>query len=105
MTEIRSYTPLGAGATYASAWVKCDQFYQVYGSVVADQGGTLYIEFSWDGTNVDAQQIYAYTADAPSGYQEPTYADYVRIRFTNGATPQTSFRLKFQKRGFAVSRT
>ena len=65
----------------------------VVGMVFSDQSGTLNIEQSMDGTNWDVNTSYPITGGAGKGFSEPIVAPHVRIRYTNGATPQTVFRL------------
>jgi hypothetical protein len=65
----------------------------VVGMVFADQAGDIYIEQSMDGTNWDLSTTYAVTANNGKGFKEDVFAPYVRVRYVNGATPQTAFRL------------
>lgn len=65
----------------------------VVGMVFADQAGNIFIEQSMDGTNWDLSTTYAITASTGKGFKEDVYAPYVRVRYVNGATPQTVFRM------------
>lgn len=65
----------------------------VVGMVFADQAGTLHIEQSMDGTNWDIDTSYTIAANDGKGFKEDIFAPYVRVRFVNGATPQTAFRI------------
>lgn len=65
----------------------------VVGMVFADQGGTLHIEQSMDGTNWDIDTSYTITANNGKGFKEDVFAPYVRVRYVNGATPNTVFRI------------
>jgi hypothetical protein len=65
----------------------------VVGMVFADQAGTLYIEQSMDNANWDVSTSYPVVANDGKGFKEEVYGPYVRVRYVNGATPQTAFRL------------
>lgn len=65
----------------------------VVGMVFADQIGDIYIEQSMDNVNWDISTTYAVTASDGKGFKEEIFAPYVRVRYVNGATPQTAFRL------------
>jgi hypothetical protein len=65
----------------------------IVGRVFADQPGNIFIEQSMDGTNWDLSTTYAITASDGKGFKEEIFAPYVRVRYVNGATPQTTFRL------------
>jgi hypothetical protein len=65
----------------------------VVGMVFADQAGTIYIEQSMDNANWDLSTNYAVVASDGKGFKEEIFAPYVRVRYVNGATPQTAFRL------------
>lgn len=65
----------------------------IIGMVFADQAGNIFIEQSMDGTNWDLSTTYAILANDGKGFKEDVFAPYVRVRFVNGATPQTAFRL------------
>lgn len=85
-------TPL-AGAGVATLEMQAGREDYVVGMVFADQIGDIFIEQSMDGTNWDISTTYAVTANNGKGFKEDVFAPYVRIRYVNGATPQTAFRL------------
>jgi hypothetical protein len=62
-------------------------------SVFADQAGTLYIEQSPDNTNWDISESISVSANAGQAISREIVARYVRVRYVNGATAQTVFRL------------
>lgn len=85
-------TPLGnAGTTTLSLQVGREDF--VVGMVFADQPGNIYIEQSMDNVNWDLSTTYAVAASDGKGFKEEIFAPYVQVRYVNGATPQTAFRL------------
>jgi hypothetical protein len=70
-----------------------DRADSISGTVIADQGGTLFVEQSFDGTNWDLSDSIAVVANTGQGFSKTLYAPYVRLRYVNGATGQGSFRL------------
>jgi hypothetical protein len=85
-------TPLtGAGTVTLDLGAGRDDW--VVGMVFADQAGNIFIEQSMDGTNWDLSTTYAVSANDGKGFKEEIFAPYVRVRYVNGATPQTVFRL------------
>jgi hypothetical protein len=91
-------TPLSANASVSSVFIDLEQtsrtFNWIFVTVFANQNGTLYIEFSNDNTNADAVQTISYTANT-TPYIQPIMRSgrYLRIRYVNGGTAQTVFRL------------
>jgi hypothetical protein len=88
-----SVTPLNAGATYTGT-AEQNLANEAFVSVKTDQNGTLYAEFSIDGTNWDSSLSYSVTASTNEIHRFIKGARYIRIRFTNtSASNQTYFRL------------
>lgn len=85
-------TPL-AGAGVATLNLGAGREDYVVGMVFADQAGNIFIEQSMDNINWDISTTYAISANDGKGFKEEVYAPYVRVRYVNGATPQTAFRL------------
>jgi hypothetical protein len=96
--------PLAGNASTNSGWIPCTQLTRLEGSCFADQAGTLLIEFSDDGVNVDYRRTIAIAASdlANSAWDQliPGHP-YVRFTYTNGAVAQGIFR--FYAYGKAVS--
>lgn len=65
----------------------------IRGSVYSDQSGTIYIEQSGDHVNWDVSTSYAITGGNGQGFVENVVSPYCRLRYVNGATAQTAFRL------------
>ncbi|MBW2650679.1 MAG: hypothetical protein JRC66_06660 [Deltaproteobacteria bacterium] len=84
---------LGAAAEYASSEFSLEDSARIIGSCFADQNGTLYIEQRNDGTNWDVQSEFTYTANERLGFSVEVVGNEGRLRYVNGATPQTIFRL------------
>lgn len=85
-------TPLGGAGTHTLE-INAGREDWVVGMVFADQAGNIFIEQSMNGTNWDLSTTYAVTANDGKGFKEEIFAPYVRVRYVNGATPQTAFRL------------
>lgn len=82
------------GETRTSEFVDISGTSKIFGAVYGDQAGTLYLDFSQDGVNVDHTETVTHTAGvADGGFVVDTIAHYVRARYVCGATPQTAFRL------------
>ncbi len=92
-------TALGASVTFTSASFDVSSAKFIVGSVYADVDGTLYIEQSPDGTNWDVSSAFSVTGGTGIGFSVEVVAPYARVRYTNGATAQSSFRLYAYTRG------
>jgi len=86
-------TPLAAGDSWTSAVDSDVLTGRVVGSVFADQAGTLYIEQSPNNTNWDIVDSFSVSANAGLGFSVEKVVPYARVRYVNGATAQTVFRL------------
>lgn len=84
---------LGNAAEWNSGILEPGLADTITGSIFADQAGTIHIEQSGDGTNWDVDTNYAVTANSGKGFSEQIILPYVRVRYVNGATPQTIFRV------------
>ena len=91
-------TALAASASWTSASEEVLTFGRITGTVFADVAGTLYVEQSPDNTNWDVVDSWSVSAGAGLGFSVELVGRYVRIRFTNGATAQTTFRCFTYKR-------
>ena len=94
-------TPLGANASYTGTARdrQIDSSVYVYYSrfvvrSLADQPGTLHVDESPDGTTwvLSVKSVQATANTVAEIVHEPVYR-YVRVRYVNGATAQTTFRL------------
>jgi hypothetical protein len=91
-------TPLDANGTWTSSTDSSAYTRYICGSVYADQPGTLYVEQSPDGTNWDLVDSYSVSAGTGLKFSIEKVLPYARVRFVNGATAQTVFRLYVYKR-------
>lgn len=99
-TEIVTSTsaPLDASGTFSTDVLPAVGLTKIVGSVYADQAGTIYIEQSADRDNWDVSTSYAVLAEDGKGIDEEILLPYVRVRYVNGDTDQTEFRLNVQVR-------
>jgi len=96
-----STTPLVASATFTGSG-ELNIYPSVLITVLTDQDGALYAEFSPDGTNWDSSLSYAYTASIFEIHQLVKGYRYFRVRFTNtSAVGQSFFRLHVSYGSFA----
>jgi hypothetical protein len=84
---------LTANSTFASDVHLTDRADKIAGIVKSDQGGTLHIEQSIDGTNWDLDNTITVTANTGASFEQDLIGSYVRLRYVNGGSNQTSFRL------------
>jgi hypothetical protein len=98
--ELVAYTttPLAANGTWTSSTDSSVYTRFICGSVYADQPGTLYVEQSPDGTNWDISTSYSVSAGAGLSFSIEKVLPYARVRYVNGATAQTVFRLYVYRR-------
>jgi hypothetical protein len=97
---LQAVTPLAADAVLASGWWRGDRLSKLTGAAFADQAGTLKIQFSADGVNVDHEETIEIAADALSGgFVVDVIMPFFRLSYTNGAVEQTVFRCNLFGRG------
>ena len=93
--QTKTTTPLAANAVWSSVIFFTEGLNKLTGSVFANQIGTLLIEQSNDQVNWDISSSYSVPASDGKGFSEDILSKYTRVKYTNGATPQTTFRLHF----------
>lgn len=95
-------TVLGANGVYKTsgqvgaggAFVRVNGYSRVVGTVFADAAGTLNIDWSSDGVNVDYTDSVAVAASTKVKFSLEVVAPYASVRYVNGAGAQTAvFRL------------
>lgn len=100
-------TVLGIGAVFTGPTIDAIDARMVTGLVTADQGGTLDLQLSDDGTTwytptarvTDTTEAVAASAPIEVAANEvrsfilTAKVRYLRLRYTNGAVAQTAFRL------------
>ena len=91
-------TPLGANASWVSPVDSDPATGRIVGSVYADQAGTICVEQSPDGSNWDVVDCFSVSAGSGIGFSVEKVCAHARVRYMNGATAQTVFRLYVYKR-------
>lgn len=101
--RVLTAVPLGAAATFLSPVQNTlPDAVRITGTAFADQAGTLNVDQSSDeGQSWDFTSTFAVGAAAGVGYSVEMLTGTWRIRYVNGATPQTVFRLSAFTRGVA----
>jgi len=94
-TDNSTATPLLANITYTGTWEDVSDYASLSVSVVTDQIGTLYIDSSSDGVNLDRSlQLSDGTTVLNALHTIVTITQFYRIRLVNGTADQTYLRLQ-----------
>lgn len=88
-----SAAALSESASFTGSSEKVRSYDTVVTAVKTDQAGTLYMEFSPDGTNWDSSLSFAVAANTNEIHRLSITRPYFRASFTNGSVAQTFFRL------------
>lgn len=90
-----STVTLASGATFTGTAEDVSRFNSVIVSVKTDFDGTLYMEFSTDGTNWDSSLSFSVAAATNEVHRLTISKKYYRTRFTNtSGSTQTYFRVQ-----------
>lgn len=95
--ENSSTTPLTSGATFTGTATLTNGYGIIYINVYSDVASAtdgLVIEQSSDGTNWDFDDTYTIPAATGKTFSVQPAGRYVRVKYTNGGTNQTEFRLQ-----------
>jgi hypothetical protein len=85
-------TPLTSNATFTGTFSNLIAFPVVDVIIITDQPGTLFLDVSSDGITVAQTTSFAVTSTLL--FRSPFSWQYIRLRYTNGATAQTTFFLQ-----------
>ena len=86
---------LNSGATFTGESADVAAHSSIVVSCYTDQIGTLYVEFSTDGTNWDSSLTFTVAANTNEVHRITITKRYLRVRFTNtSASNQTYLRLQ-----------
>jgi hypothetical protein len=91
-------TPLPASGSWTSPVDNKLETGRIVGSIIADQAGTLYVEQSPDNVNWDIVDSFSVSANTGLKFSVEKVVQYARVRFVNGVTAQTVFRLYVYRR-------
>lgn len=86
--------PLGNAESFTGTWVDVEGYSSVVVTAKTDQSGTMYVDFSTDGVNADRILTFTITASVSELHRLAIINKYMRVRFTNDATPQTYLRMQ-----------
>ncbi|RLC81743.1 MAG: hypothetical protein DRI61_03440 [Chloroflexi bacterium] len=90
-------TPLTSGSTFTGTAIDITDYGIIFINTYSDQASAtdgLVIEQSSDGTNWDHDDVYTVPAGGAKNYSINPYAQYMRVKYTNGGVNQTAFRLQ-----------
>ncbi len=91
----RTTVPLLADASYTGVWADVSKYCSITIDVTADQAGTLYGEFSIDGSTTSRTvQLSSGTDNVFGVHALIPVAQYFRVRLVNGSTPQGSLSIQ-----------
>jgi hypothetical protein len=91
---VASVVALAKEAEFISPWITAEDIdAYIVGTVFADKAGTLHIEQSSDGVNVDVDESFEVPANDGKGFTEDRMGSFWRVRYVNGAVAQGAFRL------------
>jgi len=95
-TDNATTTPLASGATYTGTWEDVSAHPSVVVATMTDQDGTITVEFSPDGVNLDSTLTRYYrTGQIEAPHRFTVTRQYCRVTFTNtSASNQTYLRLQ-----------
>lgn len=88
---------LGAGTTFTGAWEEVVGYANVAITVFSDVPSAtdgLKFEYSTDGINIDDHDYFGIPSNNGNQFSSGITSRYFRVRYTNGVTPQTQFRLQ-----------
>ena len=95
-TDNTTSIPLLANGVFLGAWQDCLNYQEVNVSVITDKNSDtnwLVIQWSYNGISVDDTDVFSVYANAWTNYTPNPSFRYVRLQYTNWATPQTKFSL------------
>ena len=90
-------TPLGGGAAFTGTGTDVSDYATVAITLYADQDSAtdgMQFQFSTDNSNWDDSYDFNMSAGSTRRFQFPVCAQYFRVVFTNGATPQGALRIQ-----------
>ncbi|MBT8342937.1 MAG: hypothetical protein KJP07_23255 [Desulfatitalea sp.] len=99
-------TPLGAGLTFTGEWLDITEFGVAYINIYADVASAtdgLAVQQSSDAVNPDHDDIYSISAGSAKNFAVNPHSQYMRIVYTNGANPQTAFRLQLKLNSYGLA--
>lgn len=87
-------TSLGTSGTFTGAWADVSMHDSAVVAVKASSAGSLLIDFSPNGSDVDSTLSYDVAAETNEVHRVTITRKYIRVRYQNNGTPQTYMRLQ-----------
>jgi len=87
-----TFTALGAGEEFIGEWEPVFYFPSIVSAVLTDAPGTIYMQFSPNGLDVDSSLSYTVAANTNDVHRLAVTRAFYRLRYVNGAIPQTFMR-------------
>ena len=94
----KTFEALSANGIWVSAEDPSLETGRICGLVYSDKAGTLYVEQSGDGLSWDVIKSITVVAEEGKEFSEEKVAQHARVRYVNGASDQTIFRLYCYRR-------
>lgn len=89
-----SSAPLSSSATFTGETTDVSTYTSFVVACFSNVAGTLFVEFSTDGTNWDGSLQFNVSASLNEVHRLTVTRRYVRVRYVNGSVAQTTFRLQ-----------
>lgn len=94
MPNVVSFTgPLPAAGTDSSGPLQVSRALNITGTVYSDVAGTVFVDQGGDGINWDLTTSISVPAATGTAVNVTLIDQFYQVRYTNGGTPQTVFRL------------
>jgi len=91
---------LAAAGTYSSAWINITNYTGVGITVRSDVAGTLYIDWSANGSDTDDTFTYDIAPNLEDFHRITRRNAFIKVRYVNNGTPQTYFTLQLSAGDF-----
>lgn len=92
-----STSSMGAAVSYTGSWEDVSSYSTVMVAVKTDASGVLKVDFSPDQSNIDSTLSYNIANEINEIHRLAVSRKYFRIRYGNGDSPQSYFRLQSLK--------
>lgn len=91
-------TPLGIDGVFTGDWIDTTNYSQAIINIIIDQDAAINgfrIEYSDNASDIIHVHTFSPLINTPNGHHYPATLDsqYFRIKYTNGSTEQSSFRI------------
>lgn len=87
------FVPLMAHQELTIGTIQTEKSEKIAGSIYSEEGGTLYIQQSFDGTHWDISTEKSISAATAVSFEVSIIAPTAQVKFVNGSTQTKEFRL------------